>query len=119
MSRQNRSKSLSNDAIYHCISRTINGEYLLDHKAREILRKHLHQATEFSGVKLVSYVLISNHFHAVVQIPEQGIASDEGLIRRDEVVHPTQTKWSILQAEARNVGKYPNNGTVTKFGGPA
>jgi REP element-mobilizing transposase RayT len=99
MARQHRFKSLSIDAVYHCISRTINGEYLFDDEAKEILRKHLHQAAEFSGVKLVTYALMSNHFHVVVRIPEQGSVSDAELIRRYKVLHSTQTEWSTLQAE--------------------
>jgi REP element-mobilizing transposase RayT len=99
MPRQHRFKSLANDAVYHCISRTINGEHLFDDEAKEILRKHLHQAAEFSGVKLVTYALMSNHFHVVVRIPEQGTVSDEELIRRYKVLHPTPTEWSTMQAK--------------------
>ncbi|MDR2863604.1 MAG: transposase [Puniceicoccales bacterium] len=97
MARQHRFKSLSNDAVYHCISRTINGEYLFDDEAKEILRKHLHQAAEFSGVKLVTYALMTNHFHVVVRIPEQGSVSDDELIRRYKVLHPKTTEWSEVQ----------------------
>ncbi|MDR2863558.1 MAG: transposase [Puniceicoccales bacterium] len=97
MPRQHRFKSNSNDAVYHCISRTINGEHLFDDEAKEILRKQLHQAAEFSGVKLVTYALMSNHFHVVVRIPTQGTVSDEELIRRYKVLHPTQTEWSEIQ----------------------
>jgi REP element-mobilizing transposase RayT len=99
MPRQHRFKSTSEDAVYHCISRTINGEHLFDDDAKEILRKHLHQAAEFSGVTLVTYALMSNHFHVVVRIPKQGTVSDEELIHRYKVLHPTQTEWSTIQAE--------------------
>jgi REP element-mobilizing transposase RayT len=100
MPRQHRFKSLSNDAVYHCISRTINGEHPCDDEAKEIQRKQLHQAAEFSGVKLVTYALMSNHFHVVVRIPEQGTLSNEELIRRYEVLHPKTTEWSEVQLEA-------------------
>jgi REP element-mobilizing transposase RayT len=100
MARQHRFKSLSNDAVYHCISRTINGEHLFDDEAKEILRKQLHQAVEFSGVKLITYALMSNHFHVVVRVPKQGNISDEELIRRYRVLHPKTTEWSEIQLEA-------------------
>ena len=33
----------SGDAVYHCITRVVNGERLLDEPAREVLRKQLWQ----------------------------------------------------------------------------
>ncbi len=39
----------SGDAVYHYITRIVNGERLLDESAREVLRKQLWQVAEFCG----------------------------------------------------------------------
>ena len=38
------------EATYHCMSRTVNREWLFDDTAREVLRKHLWQTADFCGV---------------------------------------------------------------------
>ncbi|OQB96131.1 MAG: hypothetical protein BWX86_00931 [Verrucomicrobia bacterium ADurb.Bin122] len=40
----------SGDAVYHCITRVVNGERLLDEPARDVLRKQLWQVAAFCGV---------------------------------------------------------------------
>jgi REP element-mobilizing transposase RayT len=99
MNRQRRFKSKHNAAVYHCISRTINGEKLFDAHAKEILQKQLHQAAEFSGVEIVTYALMSNHFHVLVRVPEQGVVSNEELLRRYKALYPQPTKWATAQIE--------------------
>jgi REP element-mobilizing transposase RayT len=99
MNNSRRFKSKHNAAVYHCISRTINGEKLFDDHAKEILRKQLHQAAEFSGVEIITYALMSNHFHVLVRIPEQGTVSDEELLRRYKALYPQPTKWATARIE--------------------
>jgi REP element-mobilizing transposase RayT len=83
----------SGTAVYHCISRTINGEKFFGDSEKEILRKHLHQAAEFSGVEIITYAMMSNHFHVLVRVPEQGQVSDAELLRRYSVLYPEPTAW--------------------------
>jgi hypothetical protein len=97
MSHNLRFKTKHNAAVYHCISRTINGENLFDDASKEMLRKHLHQAAEFSGVKVLTYAFMSNHFHVLVKVPEQGVVSDEELVRRYKILHPNPSKWVTRQ----------------------
>ena len=99
MSHPHRFKSKHNAAIYHCISRTISGEKLFDYQAKEILRKHLHQAAEFSGVQVITYALMSNHFHILVKVTEQKDVSDAELLRRYKVLYPEPTKCNTAQIE--------------------
>jgi REP element-mobilizing transposase RayT len=99
MSHPYRFKSKHNAAIYHCISRTISGEKLFDDHAKEILRKQLHQAAEFSGVKVITYALMSNHFHVLIKVEEQKDISDVELLRRYKVLYPEPTPWNSARIE--------------------
>jgi REP element-mobilizing transposase RayT len=89
-----RLKSKHNAAIYHCIYRTISGEMLFDDKAKEIMRKHLLQAAEFSGVKLITYAIMSNHFHVLVKVEEQTDVANAELLRRYKVLYPEPNEWN-------------------------
>ena len=99
MSHNLRFKTKHRAAVYHCISRTINGETLFDDASKEMLRKHLHQAAEFSGVKILTYALMSNHFHVLAKVPEQGTVSDAELLRRYKVLHPEPSLWAKTQIQ--------------------
>jgi REP element-mobilizing transposase RayT len=76
------------EAVYHCLSRTVNGEWLFDDPSKEVLRKHLWQVADFCGVRIVTYTLVSNHFHIFVRIPKKLPVPDAELLRRYRVLHP-------------------------------
>jgi REP element-mobilizing transposase RayT len=99
MANLHRLKSRQAAGIYHCISRTISGEKLFDDASKEVLRKHLHQVADFCGVQVVTYAMMSNHFHVLVKVPEQGVVSDAELLRRYKVLHPEPSKYATAQIE--------------------
>jgi REP element-mobilizing transposase RayT len=55
-------------AVYHCISRVVAGERLLDGEAKEVLRTMLRKVAAFSGVEILTYCVMSNHFHVLVRV---------------------------------------------------
>jgi putative transposase len=58
---------------YHVMSRTCGGEVFFDDVEKEALKRVLWRLAEFSGVKLVTYCIMKNHFHALVEVPKQEI----------------------------------------------
>ncbi len=54
--------------IYHCVSRTINKEFLWDDQAKEVLRRQIRKVAAFCGVDILAYCLMSNHFHILVRV---------------------------------------------------
>jgi putative transposase len=90
----------SGRADYHCWSKTVNGEWLFDDVAKEVLRKQLWQVADFCGVQLLTHTILSNHFHAVVRVPQTEPVSDAELLRRYRVLHPRPTRWAIERLEA-------------------
>jgi len=49
---------------------------------REIFRHILRKAAVFSGVKVLTYAILSNHFHLLLDVPVQPLLDDAELIRR-------------------------------------
>ena len=99
--RMRRLKVRGRSAVYHCMSRAVNREQLFDTRAKEVLRRMLWQAAEFSGVEVLSYCVMSNHFHVLVRVPdaEQVQVSDGELVRRYCVLYPRPTKNQTMACE--------------------
>ncbi len=56
---------------YHVMSRTCGGEVLLDDVEKEALRRVIWRMAEFCGIKVVTYCLMSNHFHLLAEVPHR------------------------------------------------
>ena len=102
--RSNRLKVQGSDAVYHCMTRTVNGERLFGDREKEVLRKIIWQVADFSGVEVLTYCVMSNHFHVLVEVPELGNLSDAELMRRYKVLYPKPSKYQeasikVLEAD--------------------
>ncbi|MCX6863846.1 MAG: transposase, partial [Verrucomicrobia bacterium] len=56
-------------AVYHCVSRTVGGQFLLDDLAKQRLVDLLFPLAQFCGVEIITYCMMSNHFHLLIRIP--------------------------------------------------
>lgn len=86
-------------AIYHCMTRAVGGERLFGNREKEVLRKMLWQVADFSGGEVLTYCLMSNHFHVLVHFPECGALSDQELMRRYRVLYPKPNKFQVASAK--------------------
>ena len=81
------------DSVYHCMTRTVNGAFLLDDVAKETLRKQLRQVADYCGVQVLTYALMSNHFHVLLRVPKAAEVSDAELLRRYSILYPNPTRF--------------------------
>ena len=97
--RQARIKvdSTEGEAVYHVMTRTVNGEPLLDDVAKEVLRKQLWQIADYCGLEIITYAIMSNHFHVLVRVPQRTAVADDELIRRYRVLYPKPTKYQTAK----------------------
>ena len=97
--RQARIKvdSAEGEAAYHVMTRTVNGERLLDDPAKEVLRKQLWQIADYCGVQIITYAILSNHFHVLLRVPRKSESVDAELLRRYAVLYPKPTKYQTAQ----------------------
>jgi putative transposase len=75
-------------AVYHVVTRTVNGMFMFADADKEMLRRMLWLVAEFSGVGVLTYCLLSNHFHVLVRVPAKAAMSDEELVRRYRTLYP-------------------------------
>ena len=80
------------------MSRTVNGERFFGNREKEIFRKMLWQVADFSGVEVLTYAVMSNHFHVLVRVPEALGVSDVELLRRWKVLYPQPTDYETATA---------------------
>jgi REP element-mobilizing transposase RayT len=86
-------KVLGAEAVYHCMTHTVTGMPYFDMRAKEVLRKMIWQVAAFSGVEVLTYCVMSNHFHVLVRVPEAVNVSDAELLRRYQILYPKPTKF--------------------------
>ena len=91
--RSRRIKIFGAPAVYHCMTRTVNGERLFHDREMEVLRKMLWQVADFCGAEILTYCVMSNHFHVLVRFPEKEVLSDAELMRRYKILYPKPTKF--------------------------
>ena len=84
---------IKGEGVYHCMTRTVNGERLFKDRDKEVLRKMLWRIADFSGVEVLTYCILSNHFHVLVRVPEAVAVSDDELVRRFRLLYPKPTKY--------------------------
>lgn len=87
------------EAVYHVMTRTVNGERLLDDVAKEVLRKQLWQIADYCGLEIITYAIMSNHFHVLVRVPQKPAITDRELVRRYRVLYPKPTKYQTARFE--------------------
>ena len=61
----------------------------MDEDEREIFLHILRKAEVFSGVRVLTYAILSNHFHILLDVPVQPVLDDTELLRRVRVLYGT------------------------------
>jgi REP element-mobilizing transposase RayT len=87
------------ESIYHCLTRTVNGAFLFDDAAKETLRKQLWQIAEYCGVQVLTYTILSNHFHVLLRVPRAIEISPAELLRRYRLLYPKPTRFQEARLE--------------------
>ncbi len=70
-SSRRRIKPEKGTACYHVMSRTVNGEFLFGPTEKEAFRRMMWKLSRFAGVEVFTYVVMGNHFHILVKVPDQ------------------------------------------------
>ena len=56
-------------AVYHCRSRVVDGQFVFGDTEKELFRSLMHELAEFCQVRILTFCLMSNHFHILVDVP--------------------------------------------------
>jgi REP element-mobilizing transposase RayT len=56
--------------FYHCLSRVVDKQFLFHAKEKEKFASLMRELEEFCEVKVLTYCLMSNHFHILLEVPK-------------------------------------------------
>jgi putative transposase len=70
----------------HVTSRVRGQEFLLGTKEKEAFRELAFRWADFSGITVVTYCVMSNHFHLLLWVPEKGEVAHQEVVRRLKLV---------------------------------
>jgi REP element-mobilizing transposase RayT len=90
------------------VSRVVDRRFVFDEREREQFRMFMRMQENFSGCRVLSYCVMSNHFHLLLEVPPmpaEGI-SDEILLQRLTATSPEVVVALVAQelGDARKVG---------------
>jgi REP element-mobilizing transposase RayT len=96
-------------AIYHTISRVVDRRFVFGDKEREQFRMFMRMQENFSGCRVLSYCVMSNHFHVLLEVPpmpEDGIA-EPVLLKRLSAIYTEAFVAEVAKElhEARKEGR--------------
>jgi putative transposase len=103
-------------SFYHCLSRVVDRRFIFqtsgpgDLEAREFLQR-MRRLEAFTGVKVLTFVLMSNHFHLLCQVPAAPkVLSQHELLERIQAGFGTQRRRT-LQEQLRRLADQPQAAT--------
>jgi|GEM_PF-2955850 len=94
------------ESVITSLSRVVDRRFVLGDREKERFRKMMRSVDAFCGVQVVTYVIMSNHFHILVGTPEVVEITDEELYERIEAAYPRM--W--VQAQRQVIDEYRSQG---------
>ena len=108
-------------AVYHCMSRIVGKQHLLDGLDQEVFRKMMWKQADFCGVRVLTYAVMTNHFHILVRVPGKVEIDDAELVRRVAVLYgreraeAVEASLELPRAEAVREEYVRRMGEVSQF----
>ena len=93
-------------SFYHCISRVVEGRFIFQTTGpgsveAERFVQLMRRLEAFTGVRILDYVLMANHFHLLCEVPEPKILSEAELLQRIEAGYGPARRDALEQQFAR------------------
>jgi putative transposase len=82
-------ESAGKPVFYHVISRVVDRRFALGTEEKEKFRTLMRMQENFTGCRALSYCLMDNHFHLLLEVPPMadGGLSDEELLKRLSAIY--------------------------------
>jgi hypothetical protein len=80
----------SQAGYFHCLSRVVDRRFILGDPEKETFRRILRQCETFYGLNVLTYCIMSNHFHLLVEVPEPRELSEEDVLSRIGALYPAK-----------------------------
>ena len=93
-------------SFYHCISRVVEGRFIFATSGDGSLEAErfialMRRLEAFSGVRVLTYVLMANHFHLLCEVPEPKALSQSEVLERIEAGYGPARVQALKEQLAR------------------
>lgn len=80
--------TLPEKACYHLTSRVVHQQFLFQAEEKEHFRRLMRMVERFSGCRVLSYCVMTNHFHLLLEVPPPADDGEFGLeLTEEELIH--------------------------------
>lgn len=97
--------SVSSPVYQHCVSRVVDRRFVFGAHERDVFRRLLRQVEQFSGVRVVTWTILSNHLHLLLEIPPPPPVplSDAQILERCQALYSPRSMdrltWEFEEAQ--------------------
>lgn len=98
-------RTVETDRCYHLISRLAHRAFFLDDDEKTRAVELMRRVEEFSGIMVLAYAFMSNHFHIFIYVPEAEEIGEEEILRRINTLYRGSSlaralgEWNRLKEE--------------------
>lgn len=91
--------SFEKPTIYHCVSRVVDRRFIFGDLEREQFRMIMRMMENFSGCRILSYCIMSNHIHLLLEVPPMPVGgiTDEDLLHRMRALYSNGVVNDVAQ----------------------
>ena len=75
------------EGVYHVVSRVVDRRMAFGDEEKRHFVKLMKAYAGFSGIPVVAWCVMSNHFHMLVAVPEQGELSEATVVKRMAMIY--------------------------------
>ena len=75
------------EGYYHVISRITGQQFLMNAEEKDVLMRSMFNVAIFSGVEILTFALMDNHFHLLVKVPRAHEVDEAELLKKMRVLY--------------------------------
>ena len=75
------------EGYYHVISRITGQQFLMNAEEKDVLMRSMFNVAIFSGVEILTFALMDNHFHLLVKVPRAHEVDEAELLVEQTAPH--------------------------------
>lgn len=97
-------------SYYHCMSRVVGRQMLLGEAEKEHMRVLIRRIEGFTGVRVLTYALMTNHFHLLLEEPERDEVVGNDLfyermacLYSEEEMEELEVRWALWREDGYEV----------------
>lgn len=99
--------------FFHVVSRVVGRERLFGSVEKEVFARMMRQQALFSGVEVLSYCVMSNHFHLLLHVPmrpDEKTLGEEEILKRMKVYYGRKKMEQIMDELQEIENREDHNG---------